>query len=139
MTTKEKILREIQRVAKRVYDELGPGHEEAIYRDAMSLELQEKGYAVKTEAPVSIKYNTSKGKSMIVGSGKIDLYVSKRDSYAVIELKTTGRLLKEDGNKTKEEKKEYIQLQKYLKALDQDCGVLINFPFPGEDEPEVII
>jgi|TARA_Y100000310_G_C20631860_1_gene789089 GxxExxY protein len=59
MTTKEKILREIQRVAKRVYDELGAGHEEAIYRDAMSLDLQEKGYAVKTEAPVSIKYNTS--------------------------------------------------------------------------------
>ena len=39
----------------------------------------------------------------------------------------------------KEEKKEYIQLQKYLNALNQDCGILINFPFPGEDEPEVII
>ena len=43
--TKEKILREIQLVAKRVYNELGSGYEEAIYRDAMSLDLQEKGYA----------------------------------------------------------------------------------------------
>ena len=43
--TKEKILREIQLVAKRVYNELGSGHEEAIYRDAMSLDLQEKEYA----------------------------------------------------------------------------------------------
>ena len=139
MTTKEKILREIQRVAKRVYDELGAGHGEAIYRDAMSLDLQEKGYMVKTEAPISIRYNTSKGKDMIVGSGKIDLIVSKKDSFAVIELKAIGRLLKDGGKETKEEKKEYIQLQKYLNALNQDCGILINFPFPGEDEPEVII
>ena len=139
MTTKERILREIQRVAKRVYNELGTGHGEAIYRDAMSLELQEKGYTVKTEAPVSIRYITSKGKDMIVGSGKIDLFVLKKDSFVVIELKAVGRLLKDGGKEKKEEKKEYIQLQKYLNALDQDCGILINFPFPGENEPEVII
>ena len=56
--------------AKYVYSTLGAGLEEAIYRDAMSIELQDRGFTVKTEAPVSIKYNTSKGKSMIVGSGK---------------------------------------------------------------------
>jgi len=113
MTTKERILREIQRVAKRVYNELGTGHGEAIYRDAMSLELQEKGYTVKTEAPVSIRYITSKGKDMIVGSGKIDLFVLKKDSFVVIELKAVGRLLK-DGGKEKKKKRKNIYNSKNI-------------------------
>ena len=56
------MIRTIKQVAKYVYKTLGPGHEEAIYRDAMSVELQDRGYTVKTEAPVSIQYTTKKGK-----------------------------------------------------------------------------
>ena len=128
----------IKQVAKFIYKTLGPGHEEAIYRDAMSVELQDRGYTVKTEAPISIRYKTKKGKEMIVGSGKIDLYVTKGEKYAVIELKTVSKILKENSKKTKEDTKEYHQLKKYLEALDVETGVLINFPFPPEDEPEVI-
>jgi len=124
--------------AKYVYSTLGAGHEEAIYRDAMSIELQDRGFTVKTEAPVSIKYRSKKGKDMIVGSGKIDLYIMKAKNYTVVELKTVGRILKEGGKKTKEETKEYIQLKKYLEALDIENGLLINFPFPPEDKPEII-
>lgn len=71
------MIRTIKQVASYVYDTLGPGHEEAVYRDAMSIELQDRGYTVKTEAPVSIKYKTKKGKEMIVGGAKIDLYITK--------------------------------------------------------------
>ena len=124
--------------AKYVYSTLGAGHEEAIYRDAMSIELQDRGFTVKTEAPISIKYKSKKGKEMIVGSGKIDLYIIKAGKYSVVELKTVGRILKEGGNKTKENTKEYIQLKKYLEALDIENGMLINFPFPPEDKPEII-
>ena len=124
--------------AKYVYSTLGAGHEEAIYRDALSIELQDRGFTVKTEAPVSIKYRSKKGKDMIVGSGKIDLYIIKAGKYTVVELKTVGRILKEGGNKTKETTKEYIQLKKYLEALDIENGMLINFPFPPEDKPEII-
>ena len=53
-------------------------------------------------------------------------------------LVITQRILKEDGKKNKEDTKEYHQLQKYLGALDEKIGVLINFPFPPEDEPEII-
>jgi len=133
------MIRTIKQVAVYVYNTLGPGHEEAIYRDAMSVELQDRGYTVKTEAPVSIRYKTKKGKEMIVGGAKVDLYVTKAKKYAVIELKTVGRILKENSKKTKDDTKEYHQLQKYLSALDVETGVLINFPFPPEDEPEVII
>ena len=124
--------------AKYVYSTLGAGHEEAIYRDALSIELQDRGFTVKTEAPVSIKYRSKKGKDMIVGSGKIDLYIVKAGKYTVVELKTVGRIFKEGGNKTKENTKEYIQLKKYLEALDIENGMLINFPFPPEDKPEII-
>ena len=124
--------------AKYVYSTLGAGHEEAIYRDAMSIELQDRGFTVKTEAPISIKYKSKKGKDMIVGSGKIDLYIMKAGKYTVVELKTVGRILKEGGKKTKEDTKEYIQLKKYLEALDIENGLLINFPFPPEEKPEII-
>ena len=132
------MIRTIKQVAKYVYKTLGPGHEEAIYRDAMSVELQDRGYTVKTEAPVSIQYTTKKGKKMIVGRGGIDLYIVKENKYAVIELKAIRRILKENSKTTKEGTKEYHQLKKYLEALDGETGVLINFPFPPEDEPEVI-
>ena len=54
------MIRTIKQVAKYVYKTLGPGHEEAIYRDAMSVELQDRGYTVKTEAPIIIRYKTKK-------------------------------------------------------------------------------
>ncbi len=133
----QKILTDVRRAAKRVYNEMGAGHEEAIYRDALCMELQDKGYTIKTEAPVSITYTTSKGRKMIVGSGKVDLYISKKDDYAIVELKAITRMLKENSEKTKEDRKEYIQLQKYLAALSEKNGILINFPFPPEKEPEI--
>ena len=137
------MIRTIKQVAKYVYETLGAGHEEAIYRDAMSVELQDRGYTVKTEAPVSIEYTTKKGKKMIVGRGGIDLFIMKENimkenKYAVIELKAISRILKENSKKTKEDTKEYHQLKKYLEALDVETGVLINFPFPPEVEPEII-
>ena len=95
-------------------------------------------YTVKTEAPISIRYKTKKGKEMIVGGAKIDLYITKAKKYAVIEFKTVGKILKENSKKTKDDTKEYHQLQKYLGALDVETGVLINFPFPPDDEPEII-
>ena len=75
---------------------------------------------------------------MIVGSGKIDLYLRKGDNEGVVELKTVSKILKENGKKTKEDTKEYHQLKKYLDALNVKTGILINFPFPPEKGPEII-
>ena len=36
---------------------------------------------------------------MIVGSGKLDLYVAKVENYAVVELKTVSKILKENSKK----------------------------------------
>ena len=43
-------MRTFKQVANYVYETLGPGHEEAIYRDAMSIELQDRGYTVKKDS-----------------------------------------------------------------------------------------
>ena len=108
-------------------------------RESFLEDPEKYGGTVKTEAPVSIRYKTKKGRQMIVGSGKIDLYVMKAGKYSVIELKAVSRILKENSKKTKEDTKEYHQLKKYLEALDVETGVLINFPFPPENEPEIIV
>jgi len=65
--------------------------------------------------------------------------VMKAGKYSVIELKAVSRILKGNSKKTKEDTKEYHQLKKYLEALDVETGVLINFPFPPENEPEIIV
>ena len=135
----DKIKKDVIDAAQRVYEQLGAGHEEAIYRDALSIELQERGYTVKTEMPVSIKYKTSKGKSIIVGSAKVDIYLEKGATKVILELKATSPLKKENKTKPKEKRKEYAQLRKYLASLGTE-GFLINFPFPETEkkEPEII-
>jgi len=119
---------------------LGAGHEESVYRDAMSLELQEKGYIVKTEMPISIKYKTTKNKEIIIGSAKIDIYLEKGDEKALLELKAVAPLIKKDREeKNNSDMKEYAQLRKYLATLNEKTGFIVNFLFPPKkDGPEVI-
>ena len=87
----------IKDIAQYVYDGLGPGHAEGIYRDAMSIQLQEEGYIVKTEAPVSITFITKKKKEMIVGNGRIDLLIqskTKKNEKIILELKCVQSIMK---------------------------------------------
>ena len=102
--------KKIKEIAQYVYDSLGPGHAEGIYRDAMSIQLQEEGYIVKTEAPVSITFITKKKKEMIVGNGRIDLLIqskTKKNEKIILELKCVQPLLKNDS-KNIENTKEYL-------------------------------
>ena len=131
---------DIEESAKRVYEELGAGHQEVTYREAMSIELQDCGYMVKTEMPVGIKYTTTTGKEVIVGDSRADLFIEKGGEKAIIELKTVSPLLRKDkdGKLKKLNIKELLQLQKYIEALSEKKGFLINFPFPPTKEPEII-
>lgn len=134
--------KKIKEIAQYVYDGLGPGHAEGIYRDAMSIQLQEEGYIVKTEAPVSITFITKKKKEMIVGSGRIDLLIqskTKKNEKIILELKCVQPLLKNDS-KNIENSKEYLQLCKYLDSITTaKKGMIINFPFPSADDGNVEI
>ncbi|RPG94758.1 MAG: GxxExxY protein [Candidatus Pelagibacter sp. TMED253] len=134
--------KKIKDIAQFVYEGLGPGHAEGIYRDAMSVQLQEEGYIVKTEAPVSITFITKKKKEMIVGNGRIDLLIqskTKKSEKIILELKCVQPIIKNNSTNI-ENTKEYLQLSKYLHSIKSaKKGMIINFPFPLADDGNVEI
>ena len=101
---------EIIGAAMVVHRELGPGFLEAVYQEALELEMKERGIAFEAQKPLPISF---KGKLLkksyfadIVCYGKI-----------VVELKVLDRLTS----------KETAQILNYLKASQLKLGLLINF------------
>jgi GxxExxY protein len=73
------------------------------------IELERQKLTFESEKEVKIKYH-----GIEVGIHKIDLFV---ENEIVVELKTV-----EDLNK-----KYYAQVRSYLKALNKEIGLLVNF------------
>ena len=112
--------KKIKEIAQYVYESLGPGHAEGIYRDAMSIQLQEEGYIVKTEAPVSITFITKKKKEMIVGNGRIDLLIQSKTKK---NEKITNIFIQEP--------KPFINNYKFIKGFEEG-ELKLNSINPGE-------
>ena len=108
METKE-LIEAIVDCAKRVRAELTPGFEEKIYKNAMFIELCDRGLMVETEVPFSVFY-----KNHVIGSYKADIIVERR---IILELKAVNALLPINE----------VQLVNYLTATGIDDGILINF------------
>jgi len=103
--------------AIKVHRELGPGFLEAVYQEALEMELRECGIPFEAQKPLRISY---KGKTLnkeyfadLVCFGQI-----------IVELKALERL---SGN-------EAAQILNYLKATGLKVGVLINFGSHGKLE-----
>jgi GxxExxY protein len=103
--------------AIEVHRELGPGFLEAVYQEALEIELRERGISFEAQKPLRISY---KGKTLnkeyfadVVCYGQI-----------IVELKALDRL---SGN-------EESQILNYLKATGLRVGVLINFGRHGKLE-----
>src|SRR5690606_28588951 len=92
-----------------VHKTLKPGLPENIYRNALSIELQEHGIPHCCEAPVPVVYKGHK-----VGEGRVDILV---DGKLVVELKAVEAL--NDVHKA--------QVLGYLQAMNLKLGLLINF------------
>ncbi len=129
------MVKEISEIAEHLYEGLGPGHKDKTYRDAMALELQERGYIVKTEVPSNIVYTTKTGKTMILGSQKVDICANKDGKYTFIEIRAMLSFLK---GKNDIDEVNYLKTRKYLSSMGLEEGILINFPFPPMDAVEVI-
>ena len=93
-----------------VYKNLGAGFLEAVYQEALEMELSAKGIPFRSQAEIEIQY---KGKTLnqsyrtdIICYGKI-----------ILELKAVKALLPEHE----------AQLQNYLRATGFRLGLLINF------------
>jgi GxxExxY protein len=97
-----------------VYNALGYGFLESVYKTALERELAERGLRVVREAGAEVRY-----KGVVVGVFRADLLVESR---VVIELKACRRL----------ERAHPAQLLNYLRATDLEVGLLLHFgPRPG--------
>lgn len=106
---KEELTDKIINACISVHKELGPGFLESIYHNALKVELERRKLGYESEKEVRIEYQ-----GLEVGIHRIDLFV---EGEIVVELKTV-----EDLNK-----KYYAQVRSYLKALNKDIGLLVNF------------
>ena len=95
--------------AYKVFNQLGYGFLESIYRKAMIIELQKAGLAFEEEMPFEVYYD-----DIVIGKFSLDLFV---ENTIVVELKSVQSLLIEHE----------LQLVNYLKGLRKDIGLLINF------------
>ena len=95
--------------AIEVHRQLGPGFMEAVYEEALCVELQLRGIAFIRQAPISVSF-----KNQIVGEGRVDLLIEDK---LVVELKAVEKLSTIHS----------AQLLSYLKATVCTLGLLINF------------
>jgi GxxExxY protein len=101
--------------AYRVFNQLGFGFLESVYRKAMVIELEKAGLKTEEEKSLEVYYDNT-----VVGDFSIDLYV---EGTVVVELKSVQGLLIEHE----------VQLVNYLKGMKRDIGLLINFSPSGVD------
>jgi GxxExxY protein len=92
-----------------VYSTLGYGFLEHVYRDALELELIDRGRNVRKEVYVPVWYKRS-----LISNQRVDLIVDER---VVVEIKSS-RVLPYDSP---------AQLRNYLQATTFEVGMLLHF------------
>lgn len=92
-----------------VYNKLGYGFLEKVYRNALVIELRKQGLNCIINLAIDVYYDDYK-----VGFYIADIIVN---GCVIVETKTAENLCKEDE----------AQLVNYLKATDIEVGLLLNF------------
>ena len=92
-----------------VMKELGPGFQEAIYKNALLIVMREQGLQIETEQTFEVIF-----RGRVIGRYRADLVVEKS---VVVELKCCESLIREHQ----------AQLFNYLKVSNLPLGLLINF------------
>ena len=92
-----------------VYNELGHGFLESVYREAMRLALTQAGLSVKTEVPVPVSF-----RGVVVGIFRADLIV---DACLLVELKAVEQIVRQHESQT----------MHYLRATAIEVALLMNF------------
>jgi len=107
---------ELDRLANRVigaaievHRELGPGFMEAVYEEALCVELELRGIPFIRQAPITVSF-----KNRTVGEGRVDLLVADK---LIVELKAVDRLSVIHT----------AQILSYMKAAECKLGLIINF------------
>ena len=108
-------LETIKEIANDIYSQLGCGHSERIYHNAMEVSLRKRNIQYESERIVPIIFE-----GHTIGNMRADLII---ENNLVIELKSTRNLNQAMNN----------QAMNYLKITEIRSGLLINFP-QGDSE-----
>jgi GxxExxY protein len=92
-----------------VYNELGYGFLESVYREAMRLALTQAGIKVMTEVAVPVSF-----RGVVVGIFRADLIV---DDCLLVELKAADQIVRQHESQT----------MHYLRATSIEVALLMNF------------
>jgi GxxExxY protein len=95
--------------AIEVHRALGPGFLEAVYEEALAVEMELRGIPFRRQVPIALDY-----KGRPVGEAIVDLLV---DECLIVELKAVAAL----GDI------HVAQALSYLRAMDLRLALLINF------------
>lgn len=99
----------IIKIFYKVYNTLGYGFLERVYHNAFLIELRKEGFKCDSNFPIRVFYE-----SFPVGDYYADILV---DGCIILELKALESLREEHE----------FQLINYLKATNQELGILFNF------------
>ena len=105
----EEITHKIIGAAYQVFNTLGFGFLESVYKKAMMIELAKKDVKVEQEKALNVYYD-----EQVVGNFYVDIVV---EDEIIVELKSVQNLAKEHE----------VQVVNYLAGLKKEIGLLINF------------
>ena len=105
----EELTHKIIGCAYKVFNTLGFGYLESVYRKAMVIELSKDGLNVEEEKTLQVLYD-----DIVVGNFSADLFV---EDMVVVELKSVQNTVEAHE----------VQLVNYLNGLKKEIGLLINF------------
>jgi GxxExxY protein len=105
----DELARAVIGAAIEVHRVLGPGFREALYEEALALEMGLRGISFTRQALVEVSY-----KGAMVGSGRLDFLVADR---LIVELKSVDAL----------HALHRAQVVAYLQATNLSLGLLLNF------------
>ena len=106
---KEDLTHQIIGCAYEVFNKLGFGFLESVYKKAMLIELESKKLKSEEEKPLKVYYN-----GHVVGDFFVDIFV---EDEIIVELKSVENIVKAHE----------VQLVNYLNGIKKEIGLLINF------------
>lgn len=92
-----------------VYNELGYGYVESMYKRALEITMVRRRLRVEREYPVAVYFEGYR-----IGFHRVDMLVERR---VIVEVKSTERL---PGSA-------HCQLRSYVKAMNLELGLLLHF------------
>ncbi|MGA3372395.1 MAG: GxxExxY protein [Terracidiphilus sp.] len=115
----KQLIEKLKDFADEIYREIGSGHAEKIYEQAILVCLRDAGFKYEHQKVVELTF-----RGHYIGEGFADIVVRCGDGgFVVLEIKAVSAKLGWP---------EITQIKKYMSYLKVNDGLLMNFPQPGK-------